>query len=293
VVSTVHNSLFDYEISPFRRWLYVLAERLTSPLADRIVAVSSHITRDLIHRYGISPEQVVTIRNGIEADSFVPARSPSDVLKELNVNNQDRRIGLAARMTPQKGHLVLLQALRLISQRFSNLRCLLIGDGPLRPSLERYAGELGVAGQCVFTGIRSDIADLLSVVEVVVLPSHSEGLPFVLLEAMALAKPVVATRVGGNPEVVEDGKTGLLVPPADPKAMAEAIAFLLDHPDEAACMGKRGRERVVECFGLDRMVKALEQLYLELLDRAGVRSDKDNEGRPYGSCRDGRDRSSR
>jgi glycosyltransferase involved in cell wall biosynthesis len=278
VVSTVHNSLFDYEISPFRRWLYVLAERLTSPLADRVLAVSSAIAHDLIHRYGIRAEKVVTIRNGIDADAFIPTRPPALVLKDLNLGNEDRRIGLAARMTPQKGHLVLLQALRLMSQRFSNLRCLLIGDGPLRPSLERYAGELGVAGQCVFTGIRSDIADLLSVVEVVVLPSHSEGLPFVLLEAMALAKPVVATRVGGNPEVVEDGKTGLLVPPGDPKALAEAIAFLLDHPDDAACMGKRGRERVVGRFGLDRMIKALEQLYLELLDRAGIRSDKGNEG---------------
>lgn len=272
IVSTVHNSLFDFDVSPLRKRLYVLAERLTSPLADRIVAVSSAIATDLVHRYGIRTDRIVTIQNGIDANAFSPKRAPSAVLKELGLNGDSRLIGLAARMTPQKGHHDLLRALRLLLPQFPHLRCLLIGDGPLRRSLEREAVALDVSSRCVFTGVRYDVADLLNVVDVAVLPSCSEGLPFALLEAMALGKPIVATQVGGNPEVVENGRTGLLVPPRDPKVLAEAIAFLLDRPAAAAEMGERGRVRVRERFACDRMIRSLENVYAELLhEKAGRR----------------------
>jgi glycosyltransferase involved in cell wall biosynthesis len=270
ILTTVHNSLFDYEVGLLRRRLYVLAERLTSPLTDRILAVSAAIARDLVHRYRIGAGKVVTIQNGIDAEAFRPRRSRSAVLTELGLNARDRLIGIAARMTLQKGHHDLLHALRLLLPRFPRLRCLLIGDGPLKPRLEQQAAALGVSARCLFTGVRPDVADLVDVVEAVVLPSRSEGLPFALLEAMALAKPVVATEVGGNPEVVEHGSTGLLVPPQDPEALAEAIAFLLDRPDAAAGMGERGRARVRERFTLDRMLRALEDVYASLLhERAG------------------------
>lgn len=266
VLSMVHNSLFDYEVRPLRRRLYVLAERFTSPLADRVIAVSTAIAWDLVHRYRIDADKVVTIHNGIDADAVVPSRSRSGVLEELRLSGEDRVIGTAARMTPQKGYHDLLRALGLLIPRFPRLRCLLIGDGPLKPSLEDETRALGFGSHCVFTGARSDVPDLLSLSEIVVLPSLSEGLPFVLLEAMALGKPVVATRVGGSPEVVEEGHTGLLVPPRDPRALADAIAFLLDRPEEAAKMGARGQLRVRERFPLQKMVQALETLYAALLE---------------------------
>ena len=266
ILTTVHNSLFDYEVGLLRRWLYVLAERVTSPLADRILAVSLAISRDLVHRYRIKTAKVVTIQNGIDADAFRPRRPPSAVRTELGLNGQARLLGIAARMTLQKGHHDLLHALRLLIPRFPHLRCLLIGDGPLKPVLEKEAAALGVGTHCLFTGVRPDVGDLLDLVEVVVLPSRSEGLPFALLEAMALGKPVVATDVGGSPEVVEHGLTGLLVPPQAPNALADAIAFLLDRPDAAARMGERGRARVGERFTLDRMIRSLENVYASLLD---------------------------
>jgi glycosyltransferase involved in cell wall biosynthesis len=175
VLSTVHNSLFDYGVSPLRRRLYVLADRLTSPLAHRIVAVSHAIASDLVQRYGIPREKVLTIWNGIDPASFVARRPRVHVLEEFGLREHDRLIGIAARMTPQKGHEVLFRALHFLVPRFPYLRCLVIGDGPLESALRDQAAALGITHHCIFTGARTDVADLLAAVEVAVLPSRSEG----------------------------------------------------------------------------------------------------------------------
>lgn len=270
MLSTVHNSLYDYEVSRARRRAYVLAEKATSALADRLIAVSDAIARDLRDRYGIAGAKVTTVRNGIDADGFTASQPVPAVLKALDLGPDDRLVGVAGRMTAQKGHRVLLEALVPLARRIPGLRCLLVGDGPLRRELEERAAALGVHGHCRFLGARSDMADVLSVLEVVVLPSWSEGLPFVLLESMALGRPVVATAVGGNPEVVEPEVTGLLVPAGDPRALAEALARLLAHPEEARAMGARAAVRVRREFTLRGMVGNLERLYASLLEARGV-----------------------
>jgi glycosyltransferase involved in cell wall biosynthesis len=267
VLSTVHNSLFDYDVPGWRRTLYVLAERLTSPLADRIVAVSAAIARDLVERYGIAAARTLVVRNGIDAWAFRPAREPAAVRADLGVAAGRRLVVMAGRMTPQKGWDVLLEAAARLAAARSDLAWVLVGDGPLRPALTRRAAELAVAAH--FTGACADMADVLGCADVVVLASRSEGLPFTLLEAMALGKPVVATRVGGVPEVVEEGRSGRLVPREDPAALATAIADVLEAPD-AAAMGARGRARVEAEFTLDGMVRALEGVYLAALDARGL-----------------------
>lgn len=267
VFSTVHNSLFDYEVAGWRRALYVLAERLTSPLADRILSVSEAIARDLVARYRIDAARTAIVRNGIDAWAFRPARERSVVRAELGIADGRRVIVMAGRMTPQKGWDVLLEAAARLAPARTDLAWVLVGDGPLRPALTRRAAELGVAVR--FTGARSDMADILGCADVVVLASRSEGLPFTLLEAMALGKPVVATRVGGVPEVVEDGRTGRLVPRDDPAALASAVAGVLDAPD-ARVMGARGRTRVETSFTLDGMVRAVERLYVAALHEHGM-----------------------
>jgi glycosyltransferase involved in cell wall biosynthesis len=270
VLATVHNSLFDYEVSPWRRRLYVRAERVTSPLSDRVLAVSGAVARDLVERYRLAPGRVVTVRNGIEADRFRPERPAAEMRQALGLTPEDRVIGVAARMTEQKGHVHLLAALPAVVARHPRLVCLLIGDGPLRAALERRAAALGLGTTCRFTGAREDVADLLAALEVVVLPSLSEGLPFVLLEAMALGRPVVATTVGGTPEAVLAGQTGLLVPPADPAALASAVLRLLDRPEEARAMGARAAARVRAEFSLAAMVGALEAVYASCLAAHGA-----------------------
>jgi len=262
VLSTVHNSLYDYEIAGWRRALYVLAERVTSPLADRIIAVSEAIARDLVERYRIEAGRTVVVHNGIDPWTFRPTRGAAALRHELRVPGGRRVVLMAGRMTPQKGWDVLLEAAARLGAARDDLFWLLVGDGPLRPALERRAAELGVSGS--FTGARADMADVLGCADVVVLASRSEGLPFTLLEAMALGKPVVATRVGGVAEVVEDGRSGRLVPRDDPGALATAVAAVIDAPD-AAAMGARGRARVQTAFTLDSMVRGIERVYASAL----------------------------
>src|SRR5256886_4183628 len=149
----------------------------------------------------------------------------------------------------------------------------MVVDSPYKRELEGYAVQLGLGERVVFAGFRLDVPEILAEVAVSVLPSLSEGLSNVLLESMAAGAPVVATRVGGNPEVVEDGETGLLVPPRDPAALAQAICRLLDSPELASRFGQAGRERVIKSFSLERMVQKTESLYLDLLNRAGHRID--------------------
>jgi len=273
------NSLFDYEIGALRRRLYVAAERLTAPLAHRVVAVSQAVGRDLVTRYRLPAEQVVVIQNGIDPGGFVPKRGPAAARAELGLGPASRLVALVGRLTRQKGPDLLVAALPPLVTAWPDLRCLFIGEGELGPELRLQAAALGVASHCVFLGPRTDVADLVAISDIVALPSRSEGLPFALLEAMVLARPVVATRVGGNPEVVEDGRTGLLVPPEDPGALTRAVRFLLDHPTEAEAMGRRGQERVLRDFSVDRSIGALQELYWSAASRLAL-DGASGRGRP-------------
>jgi len=279
VLATVHNSLFDYEIGGLRRRLYVAAERLTAPLAHRVVGVSQAVGRDLVTRYRLPAEQVVVIQNGIDPGGFVPKRGPAAARAELGLGPASRLVALVGRLTRQKGPDLLVAALPPLVTAWPDLRCLFIGEGELGPELRLQAAALGVASHCVFLGPRTDVADLVAISDIVALPSRSEGLPFALLEAMVLARPVVATRVGGNPEVVEDGRTGLLVPPEDPGALTRAVRFLLDHPTEAEAMGRRGHERVLRDFSVDRSIGALQELYWSAASRLAL-DGASGRGRP-------------
>lgn len=270
VVSTVHNSLYDYPVGALRRRVYVTMDVATSPLADRIVAVSGAIARDLVERYGLPPAKVVVVRNGIEADAF--AAQATNVRARLGLAAGDRVVAVAARMTEQKGHAHLIDALPAIAAAVPGVRCVFAGDGPLRAALEAHARRRGVAGRCLFLGARDDVAAVLASADVVALPSRSEGLPFAVLEAMAVGRPVVATAVGGTPEAIDDGRTGLLVPAGDTAALAAALARLLGDPDVARRMGEQGAARVRREFSLAGMVGALADLYDGLRPVAAARA---------------------
>ncbi len=181
-----------------------------------------------------------------------------------------------ARLTEEKGHRYLLEALPSLIATWQKLRCLIVGEGELRDILMELAARLGVAASCVFTGARTDIPDVLAGADVVLLPSVSEGFPFVLLEALAMGRPVVASRVNGVPELIEDRKTGRLVPPRDSQALARAIRELLLDPPQAAAMGEEGRRVVQERFTADGMVAQTVALFESVL---GERTGRVSEAR--------------
>ncbi len=249
------------------RW----ACRLSNRLAHCVTAVAGAV-RDQVHAVeGCPLEKIVVIPNGIDIDALPSGPSLNGHRPWVGVNDDDKVLGTITRLVWKRGHEELLQASALVRHAVPSAKLVIVGDGPLRPSLEDQVQRLGLDGGVRFLGAVPNAARLLPRFDVFVLSSVLEGMSNALLEAMAAARPVVATRVGGNPELVIDGETGLLVPPKDPRALAEAVVRLMRDPDLAGRLGQAARRRVESAFTLTAMVARLERLYEELLvarDRA-------------------------
>ncbi|MGH3072982.1 MAG: glycosyltransferase family 4 protein, partial [Gaiellaceae bacterium] len=186
---------------------------------------------------------------------------PPDVRRELGLDDASLVIGAVGRLAPVKGHASFLDAAKLIVQEEPRARFLLVGNGPLQRQLRAQAAQLGLSDACLFLGDRADVYDLVAAMDVFVLPSLNEGIPMALLEAMALNRPVVATDVGGVPEVLEDGVTGLVAEPGRPGGLARGIAALLGDAERAAGMGRAGRDVARERFSREQMAAATAEIY--------------------------------
>ena len=184
----------------------------------------------------------------------------------LGIRDNETVLALIGRLVPQKGHHYFISALKDLLADYK-VKGLIIGSGPLEADLKQYSRNLGLNGSLVFTGLRKDVPSLLDIVDILVMPSLREGLPIVALEAMAKKKPVVATNVGGNSEVIVDGMTGILVPPKDSITLAFAIKRLIDDKEYAMKLGNNGRNRLEEHFSVEKMVRATERTYEECLVR--------------------------
>jgi len=238
-----------------------LPDRLVARCVDRVIAVSEAAAAFLVRGKGYPAAKVVVVPNGRDLSRFTPGRDREAARKELGVDRHTPLAGVVGRLEPQKGHAWLLQAWPDVLRHLPDARLVVIGDGALRQPLESRARAAGVAGSVLFTGFRTDVPRLLDAVDVVVLPSLYEGMPLTAIEAAAMARPVVATAVDGTPEVVRDGETGLLVPPADAPALARALAALLRDPDGARRLGAAARARALARFDLARQVERTAAVY--------------------------------
>ncbi|HEX9188110.1 MAG TPA: glycosyltransferase, partial [Vicinamibacteria bacterium] len=250
-------------------------EWLVNPRASRVVANAPAVAEAALRERGLRREQVVVIPNGVDVGRFDPARHPrpearARAAREWEVADGETVIGAIGSLTPVKGHHDLLEATARVAARQPRVRLVLVGDGPLRPALEGHAHRLGLRDRVVFAGVRGDVAPLLASFDLVALPSHTEGLSNVLLESMAMARPVVATAVGGNPDVLHDGVTGRLVPARDPGSLAAALLELIGSGEKARAMGQEARRDVSLRFSQERMVEGHEALYRGLPRRPGV-----------------------
>lgn len=262
LISTLHNSLHDYPIPRWKKRLYIFVDRLTAPLSEQIVCVAENLAKEM-ERSGYNARPVV-IQNGIDLAKF-NNREGGTLRRSLDLAGR-LLIGFVGRLTPQKDPLTFLRAFKKIHVSRPDTVALVVGDGPLREALEREATKLGLGETCRFLGYREDIPEILAALDLFILSSVSEGLPFALLEAMAAGKPVVATAVNGVTAVVRpDQGEGILVPPGDPALLAEAALECLKDPTQAQKMGSRGRHRVEEAFTVEHMVKAWGDLYQRLL----------------------------
>jgi glycosyltransferase involved in cell wall biosynthesis len=262
-VSTAHSS------DPWRGWHQRLADGILSRLTERVVAVSEGVARSRRERERVPAATLTTIPNGIDLDRFDARRDVGPLRAALGLPDGVRTVGIVGRLHPAKGHPELFEAVRQLLEGGLRLAVLAVGDGELRGELEGLARRLGLEGAVRFLGRRDDVAELLNVLDVYAMPSRWEGLPISLLEAMAASRPIVASAVGGIPEVITHGETGLLVPPGDPHALAAAVRRLLEAPEEARRMGEAARRAVRARFDVATMARRYEGLYEEVLAGPG------------------------
>jgi L-malate glycosyltransferase len=247
-----------------RVWLRRLQNLSTAVLTN------ANAVRDaVVAENHIAAGKIRVIYNGVDLERFgAKTRDRSWLAPNAE---QEKWVVLVGNMhSDVKGHPCLIAAAEVVAREFPNARFVLAGDGDLRQDLERQVVQLGLQRNFLFLGRRDDVPRLLACCDIAVLPSKAEGLPNAVLEYLAAGLPTVASRVGGNAEIVQDGKTGLLVPPDDPLALAEALLRLLRDPGLAANLGRSGREYVTSEFSFRRMIEKTDQLYTELLRQRGI-----------------------
>ncbi len=255
VVSTVHSSrVRSHEDLDLLR-------RLT-PSMDRLIAVSNAIVAKIADE-GRAGAPVSLVYNGVDLDRYDHQEPCCTLREEYGMEPGSQIVGVVARLEQEKGHPTLLQAWPLVLRSCPNAYLLIVGEGSRRDELAQAAADLRILHRVVFTGRREDVPAVTAALDVAVLPSYREAQGLTLLEAMALSRPVVASNVGGIPETIEDGVTGLLVPPHDPPALAAAIVRLLTDHTLADTLGRNGHDLVQSRFCLEKMVSAVEEIYDE------------------------------
>lgn len=247
--------------------LHIQIQRALWHSTDQMLAVSNVLRENLQRQFNFPKEKIRVIANGVDLSRFALTRQSDDYKTRLGLPANALVFGAIGRVVPVKAYPTLLQAAKLIFDEIPMAHLVMVGDGPQLEALVQLAEEYQIAARVHFLGARKDVPEILRAFDVFVLSSESEGMSNTILEAMASARPVVATAVGGNPELVVDRETGLLVPPHDPPAMAAAIMKLLR--DTALCrqMGWLGRQRVEEKFSLEVMVQNYANIYLEAFRR--------------------------
>jgi len=259
------------DCAPYLTAMQKRVQRYACQFADRIL-VNADAVKDWLVKDGYDPSTITVIRNGVDLSRFDATPEPGRLRRELGLPDGTPLVAVVSRLTRLKGLEHFLEAAAAMRASVPDVRFLVVGetspmDRPYLGELQQYAERLGVADRVIFTGLRTDVPTLLASVDVAVMPSLNEALSNVLLESMAAGAPTVATRVGGTPEALVDGVTGLLVPPADTTALAAAIVRLLNDAPLAAHLGRAARQRIADAFSVKRMVRATEDVYLELLER--------------------------
>lgn len=268
VIWTIHGWAFNYSYGTFvQRRFFKTIEKFLDRFTDHYVAVSRNMLEVGIQTRVTTSEKVSVIYHGIEADKYEIRDRHSSLRKELGIGEDIPIVGNIGRIEPQKAVDDFLKAAKSVKNQIPNAKFLVVGDGPLRNDMERLSIQLGIEGDVIFTGWKKNVKEYMDVMDVVCIPSLWEALPFLLLEAMAMKKPIVATSVGGIPEVVDNGKTGILIPPSRPEDMARAIINLIGNKRIAEEMGEAGKQRVRQLFSIEQMIMHYEKLYFDLLKK--------------------------
>jgi len=266
VVHTPHGHVFFGYFGPLKTKIFIILERLVSRITHRIIALTNKEKEDYIKFRIANEDKFDVIYSGIELDKFkeLSEDKKQNFVKELGIPEKSLIIGTVGRLVPVKGHEFLIKAAKYIISKYPEAFFVFTGDGPLEHNLKRQARELGINNNIIFLGWRSDAAKIISVYDIFSLPSLNEGMGRVLAEAMSLGKPIVASNVGGIPDLVTHGKNGFLVPARNPEKLAKYIQILIEDKEKKEKMGQAGKE-MAKIFSKEKMVENIANLYEKLL----------------------------
>ena len=262
IIATHHSS--SARTIPLR--LYTLLDHILLRRFDAVVAISAERCRSL-HDFGVPSSKIATIRNGIDTSAF---RSAKPALAGALGNGGRRVVGVVARLVPEKGVQFLLRAAREVVAHYPDTLFLVVGSGPQRTELEELARDLGIAENVTFLGQQRDMPGIYAAMDIFVLPSLDEGLPMAVLEAQAAGKPVIATAVGGTPDVVRHNQNGLLVQPKEIPALRDAILRLMGDSDLRSQLGRNGEASVEKHFSSDAMASRYKAFYDQVVEQRGA-----------------------
>lgn len=269
ILHTPHGHVFYGYFGRVITYIFVIIERLLAKITDKIITLTNQEGLDHIRFKIASPAKFATIHSGVDIQKFITTKSDVGGLKRsFGIKGEALVVGSVGRLVPIKGHRYLIFAAPKILKEVPELKFILVGDGYLRPELERLARALSVREAFLFLNWRSDIAPIIGMFDLFALPSLNEGMGKVLVEAMAAGKPVVASNTGGIPDLIIDGDNGILVCPEDIDQLSEAIIKLLKDEKIRREMGGRG-QIIAKRYSIDSMVKKIDALYVELLDKTG------------------------
>jgi len=271
VVHTFHGHVLQGYYGPAQNWALRKMERMLAWLSDRLVTVSEQVKKDLIEYEVARADRIAVIPLGLVLEPFLNAQSRhGEFRRELGLRDEDKLVGIVGRIFPIKNHALFLEAAARIAAADPAARFVIVGDGSLRSALEKQARQLGIEKQVLFIGWRSDLARIYADLDVLVVSSNNEGTPLSAIEAMAASCPVVATRVGGVPDLIKDGENGRLVPPRDADAIATAVLELLGDREAARRIGHNAMISARERFDVKRLINDIDHLYRELLDEKAI-----------------------
>jgi len=250
-------------IGQARRWGR-LATKLTNPLTDAVEVNSEIGGKAIVSDLGVPSNKVELVRSGLDLAAFSASTKRADIRSELGLNDNHHLVTFIGRLRPVKGVEYGIKAFAVASVQHQNLRIALAGEGEQLGYLQDLTSQLGISENVTFLGVRNDLPDLLAATDSVLMPSLNEGFPRTAIEAMAAGKPVIATRVGGTPEAIIDGETGILVPAKDVEAMAAALSNLVDDTELQTRLGTAGRARAQQNYSLANYLSRLDRLYQQL-----------------------------
>jgi len=265
--------LHEHAVFPTMPPYQKLADWLLAPLNDRVVVNCEAVAEFCVERRSMDPENIEIIFNGVPLDEFreVSDSAAAEAAEELGIGADTPVVGTVARLEEQKGITHFLNAVPAVKEECPDVKVLIVGDGTLRGALEEEARQLGIADNVIFTGERRDVPRLYKLMDVKVISSIYEGTTLTVFEAMATGTPVVATTVDGVEEVIEDGATGMLVPPKDAASIAEVVTDLLTNPDRARLLSERA-EQAVKQYDVRTSMRRIENLYETVLSGNGESS---------------------